>query len=153
MTAFTSIDTGSCDRLASTVSINTTPWRDHCVSRVHRYCIRLLNPNWVNVPSHVKHTQWFVFLHNSPSLKRITPYTLWCDYLTCFPQKLEKKFKEDWNSGRAGYVKARKDMWSCQRSVLVGRWLKGNEEIWLCSRSVLPIIFKGNQVIKSCFTL
>ena len=36
--------------LASTVSINTTPWRDHCVSRVHNYCMRLLHPNWENVP-------------------------------------------------------------------------------------------------------
>ena len=25
-------------------------------------------------------------------------------------------------------MKSRKDMWSCQRSVLVGRLLKGNEE-------------------------
>ena len=44
----------------------------------------------------------------SPPLKRIPPYTSCCDYLTCFPQKLEKKFKEDWNSGRAGYVKQKK---------------------------------------------
>ena len=38
------------------------------------------------------------------------------------------KFKEDLNSGRAGYMKSRKDMWSCQRSVLVGWLLKENEE-------------------------
>ena len=63
-------------------------------------------------------------------------------------------------------MKSRKDMWSCQRSVLVGRLLKGNEERkgrrWTnygdlsqlsdyAAEVFYQFFFKGNQIIKSFF--
>ena len=58
--------------------------------------------------------------------------------------------------------KSRKDMWSCQRSVLVGQLLKGNEERkgrrWtmliflsylIMQQKCSTNFFKGNQIIRS----